>query len=237
MYLVNFASGEKYVEVQKHQNSLLSPCVFNIFEYGDAWLHESGFYERNKYIIEHSDTGVGFCSWKPQIILDAMNQIKDNEIIVYLDVVDHINNQSFFPWVEWNVNNELNGRFIAKHDHFYNKQYTERDCFIGMGCDNTYYWDQLIVEAGTIAFKKNNENINLLNEWASWCRMPEIICKDQNYYGQPNLPEFIEHRTDQSILSNLCYRNKYKLELVNHCQSFIWYNWFEQGMNLTKHQK
>jgi hypothetical protein len=234
-YLCNFAYGDAYKEVQQKQHTLMKSFFANIFEYDDNFVIKSGFYEKNKTIFDQAETGFGYCSWKPLIILDALTKIEVNDTIVYMDVADYVYNPSFYSWLNWNVKEKLNGKFF-NINYYIHGQWTTRDCFIGMNCDTDFYHSQRQLEAGTLAFQKTDENIAFLNEWLYWNQKPEIICKNQNFYGQPNLPGFIDHRTDQSILTNLFYKYGFKGEFMENCRAFIQYNFFEQNMNLTKHQ-
>ena len=102
-----------------------------------------------------------------------------------------------------------------------------------MGCDDPFYYNQRQLECGTIALVKNEKNIALLEEWLQWCLTPDAILKDKNP-KEENDPGFIDHRTDQSILTNLFYKYGLKgigMEYVSPApHGYIVYNYFERGM-------
>ena len=233
-YLCNFASGDIYKNAQRFQKEQLSYYYEKIFEYNDDWLlnEQKNFYEENKYVFLNSDSGRGHCIWKPLIILETLAQVNDGDIVTYLDVADVIYNADFFPWVEDNVLNKLDSRFFIIN-YYKHSEWTTRDCFIGMGCDTEYYWNQRQLEAGTLAFQKNEFNLYFLNEWLGWCKQPSIMCKNQNYFNVPNLPGFVDHRTDQSILTNLFYKYKFEGEYMENARAYILYSHLDK--DVVKH--
>jgi hypothetical protein len=224
-YLCNFAKGDLYKKCQIYQRGFLAPYYEGIFEYDDQFVIDSGFYGRNKYVFEHSETGFGECSWKPYIILDSLSKIEYGDSLTYLDVTDRVQNEMFFSWLQWNIIERLNSRFF-NINYYKHSNWTTMDCYIGMGCNYPEYHNIRQLEAGTLAFVKTDENINFLHEWMSWCCLPEIICRNMNYYGKPNLPGFQSHRGDQSILTNLFHRYGFVGEYNENVRMLIAYNWF-----------
>jgi hypothetical protein len=74
-----------------------------------------------------------------------------------------------------------------------------------MGCDAPRYWTARQVQA-TFSLWSGKAAMEFLSEWLRWCRDRRCITDDQNECGLPNLPGYVEHRHDQSILTNLCIR-------------------------------
>jgi hypothetical protein len=72
-----------------------------------------------------------------------------------------------------------------------------------MECDERKYWDSIQIEAGVIAFRANQNSKRIFKEWLSYCCDENILTDIPNICGKPNFPDFIDHRHDQSILSNL----------------------------------
>jgi hypothetical protein len=52
--------------------------------------------------------------------------------------------------------------------------------------------------------------VKIVEEWLTYCMDPRIITDQDNTCGQPNLPEFRDHRHDQSVISLLVA--KYRIE-------------------------
>lgn len=233
LYLINFAKGDLYKKVQHRQNELLRGFFKDIFEYDENFLIKEGYYERNKEVIDNSETGWGYCGWKGTIMLDAMSKIQDDDLLFYSDVADEIYNPAFFDWLILRTN-QMGGKFFNLN-YYIHGQWTKRDCFRVMGCDTEEYWNHRQLEAGTIGLLKQPDTIDLLEYWSMWCQFPRAIDK-VNQYSQDNLPGFVDHRTDQSILTNLVIKRGWETERMENVRAYIKYNEFEKGMNLTKHQ-
>lgn len=82
----------------------------------------------------------------------------------------------------------------------------KRDTFILMDCDNSDYHNSLHVDAAFLIFRKSNEAIKFVEKWLYYCEIPDIIVGGRNSaetskYGS-ELPQFIQHRNDQSVLGN-----------------------------------
>lgn len=231
MYLVNFAHGEVYKQAQAIQHDLLQPYVLDIFEYNAEILHE--FYIKNWDIIEGSLTGWGYCMWKPYILMDAFVKTSQNDLLFYSDIADEIYNPDFWPWAE-RTTNQLGGH-LFNLNYYIHGEWTKRDCFIVMNCDNQNYWGHRQLEAGTIILRNNPENWKLLMEWYEWCQNPLALDKNPNVLGKPNLPKFMDHRTDQSILTNLVIQRGWDTERMENIRAYIRYNHFDNMLDPEKH--
>lgn len=234
MYLVNFATFGPYKKIQERQTQLLNPYFQEIFSFNDNWIKETWFYKENKDIFDVAETGFGYCSWKPLILLEAFNRLDYGSVVLYSDTADEIYNQDFFNWAKTKTK-ELGGR-LFNLNYYIHKLWTKRDCFVGMGCDSEKFWEHRQLEAGTFALEKNDENINLLNEWLILNTNKHLITKIPNILGKENFDGFVDHRTDQSILTNLVIRNGYPTEYMENFRAFIRYNFYEKDMNLEKHK-
>lgn len=234
LHLVNFAYGDKYVALQEKQRQSLSSHFANIFSYGNNFLYSSGFYGRNANMIEVSITGRGYCSWKPLIMLDAMDKIDSGDYLLYSDVADEIYNNKFFEWVA-NRTSELNGKLIGWNNYVHGN-WTKRDCFILMHCDREEYWNHLHLEAGTICFRKQEDTIQLLKEWLEWNQFTHVIDKSPSVLGN-ELPGFVDHRTDQSILTNLVIERGWKCSTTQEIKNYIHYNEFDKDLPSDKHTR
>jgi len=202
-------SDYKYTNRQKELDEKAKKN-FILHSYTREWLICTEFYKSNKEILD-LDRGGGYWLWKPYIILETLKKIENNDILFYLDCGDIFipELQTFlFSYFE-NINNNyiftLGGR---------NKQktYTKRDCFILMNCDNEYYYEQIQLEAGILCFRKIKENIELVEEWLRYCMNKNILTDIDNITKQ-NLTGFIDHRHDQSILTNLVTKYNFR---ANH---------------------
>jgi hypothetical protein len=181
--------------------------VDEVFIYSKDWLVNSGFYLKNKYILDQKRGG-GYWLWKLYIILDSFNKMNDGDVLMYTDAgVKIINDLTpLYTLASTEINNgKIFFRLPGGH---LNKTWTKRDCFVLMNCDTQEYWEGAQTNAAFQLYVKHQDNIDFINEYLKYARDPRIITDDMNMCGRPNLLGFKDHRHDQSILSLLC--NKYK---------------------------
>jgi len=88
-----------------------------------------------------------------------------------------------------------------------NKDWTRRDCFFYMDCDEEDYWDSNQLEAGISFWRVCDESKKIISEWLEYACDRRIISDDENVCGKDNFPSFQEHRWDQSILTNLAIKH------------------------------
>ena len=88
-----------------------------------------------------------------------------------------------------------------------NKDWTRRDCFVFMNCDEEDYWDSNQLEAGISFWRVCDESKKIISEWLEYACDRRIISDDDNVGGKDNFPSFQEHRWDQSILTNLAIKH------------------------------
>lgn len=232
LYLINFARGDDYKRIQEKQYNTLRYYFRDIFQYDDQFLINSGYYERNKETIDKSTTGWGYCGWKGEIFLDAMSKVEDDDLIFYSDVSDEIYNPEFYQWMV-NRTNQMNGKFFNLN-YYINCNWTKRDCFIDMGCDEEKYWNHRQLEAGTIGLLKQPDNLEFLNLWSQWCQVAHIIDKTPSTKGE-EIAGFVDHRCDQSILTNLVIDKGWETEYMENIRGYIRYNSFDSNLSPWKH--
>ena len=79
-----------------------------------------------------------------------------------------------------------------------------------MNCDEQKYYDAPQIDASYQVYKKCDFVMDFLNEYLKYSENENIITDAPNI-TLPNLPEFIDHRHDQSILSNMAVKYGIKL--------------------------
>jgi hypothetical protein len=141
-----------------------------------------------------------------------MKRCEEGDIVLYLDAgVKVINNlDPLFAITKLNGSMTFSISKTQGESHP-NSMYTKRDCFILMGLDEPYYWDDRMVHAGFSAWKNTEKNIAFLTEWQNYMKHPFILTDDENICGYHNLPDFKYHLFDQSVFSLLC--TKYRMEV------------------------
>ena len=79
-----------------------------------------------------------------------------------------------------------------------------------MECDLPEYHKASQVDGAYVLIQKNEQSMHFVRQYFEYCTDRRIITDEPNTLGQ-NLPQFIDHRHDQSVLSLLAH--KYKIPL------------------------
>lgn len=210
-------SDENYLNEQERLKKLSINLFDNIIEKNRLDLIKTDFYIKNKKILDQKRGG-GFWLWKPFFIYEELKKLKNDDIIIYIDCGD-VFVDGFYQYINEHFKNN---DFLLIEGYFKNYQYTKKDCFVMMKCDSDYYWSSSQLEAGVCGFKKTEKTMKFLEEWLYFCLNENILTDLPNICGLKNLNGFIDHRHDQSILTNLCL--KYNINQVSEIKRYIYYN-------------
>ncbi len=164
---------------------------------------EEDVIEANKELFKFSK-GFGNYFWKPYLIKKSLNEIKNNDYLVYADsgTVFIKNIKPIINFME-----EQKQDIICFKLPLIEKQWTKRDTFIIMDCDSEEFTDSRQVTGNFILLKKTSHSENFVNSYLKYCSNYSVISDAPNTMGEPNFPEFIAHRHDQSVLSLLCKKH------------------------------
>lgn len=211
-YLVTY-SNEKY---RKQQDELMQKAIYSggtdkpIFDRFFNWTEDQLkkefplYWEQNKHILEQP-RGAGFWNWKSKILLETLYRVNSNDVLLYMDCGDCFVETDGLR--ETLLNCEKTDGVYLTAGAFPNYQYTKRDCFFFMGCDEEKYHKAIQVEAGIIVVQNTSFAQELMMNWNYWSRNRHVITDEPNFCGLPNLEGFLDGRHDQSILSLLAMKH------------------------------
>lgn len=180
-----------------------------VLVYDDKWLLEQEFYKQNKWLWEHPHKrGFGWYCWKPYIIWDALSKLEDGDMAMFIDA-DCVPIDDFSVlFDECNRNGGIMLFTAQGHRHY---KWCKRDCYITMGQDEDKYKDVPAGVARFMLFQKGHwRTTQFLMEWITYCVNPKSTTFDPSTI-LPEYEGFIEHRTEQAIMTNLAH--KYGLKL------------------------
>lgn len=206
-YLVNYADKIYYNSQKNNSNSGINVCKFDaVFSYNKIDL-DTEFVNKNNHILS-LDRGAGYWMWKPYVILKALSEIEENDILFYSD-----SGITFIKPLDSLIEIMDKGQekiLVFELEDFHpNKRWTKRDCFYYMNLDTNPFLDQPQILASYMLMRKNSFVIDFMKEWLEYAQDYRIITDSPNECGLPNYPEFYDHRHDQSIFSLLS--RKYNL--------------------------
>ena len=174
-----------------------------------ARLNQTAFSAQHRDILSQP-RGAGYWLWKPFTILEALRQSDPGDVVVYYDVGrrhPHVFRRSVSPLIErcTAMGGMLPGVPIPLMGP--NRMWTKRDCFVLMDCDSARYWNHCQIQTTFSVWKHCQRAVDFLEEWLAYCSDPRIVTDMPNQCGQENFPEFIDHRHDQSIVTNLVLKH------------------------------
>ena len=147
--------------------------------------------------------GNGFWRWKPTIIMNLLNQLNENDVVLYFDAGDE-HKPEFFDFVEKHF--ETNDNLFVNTGIGENRMWTKGDCFLGMNCEYLMDFDYLQCESGLIGLRVNQANKNLVMEWNNFMKVDYYV-NDEKSVMRKDFAVFYEHRNEQSILTNVLLMN------------------------------
>ena len=196
-YLINYAD-EAFAESRlKNSMSGLAAGFDAVIQYGPQDI-DTLFYEKNKEILTQK-RGAGYWLWKPYIILQTLNMVKDGDVVFYSD-----SGAEFITTMEPLLNliqeKEIVGfKMAGQHKE---KQYTRKAVIEKLGLNPFEVGSEDQDMASFIGVKKtanSGEAENIIGTWLKYCQDPELIM-DQPHHSD-EFGEFIDHRHDQSLWS------------------------------------
>gem|GEM_PF-2394263 len=208
--LVSFAAKYHYVETQRRLAA--AAAATGDFDTIESWspdrLRETPYYRAHRDILDRS-RGAGNWAWKPYIIAEALERRRDGDFIVFTDTgMQAIGDDPMppvAPLLTWLAGSERRVAVGVLHGKP-QRAWTKRDCFVLMECDSERYWDADQIQATWIAFMISPTTRHLVAEWLRYAGDARVVTDLPNAMGLPDLDGFIDHRFDQSILSNLVYK-------------------------------
>lgn len=167
------------------------------------------FWKIHGDFITNNKRGYGYWLWKPYIILKQLNNMNENDILVYLDSgCEVINDDTSFK----NMNNLFDKcdeytilYTLTSHDE---KKYNKMDLIDNLNLNNDKIKNSGMIQGAVIFIKKNNTTMEFVKEWYALSCNYHFI--DDSPSILKNDDTFVEHRHDQAIFSLLLKTDKYK---------------------------
>jgi len=215
--------NEKYRRSKKRLISEVKKL--NIFDkviaYGPEDF-ETDFEEKHMSFIEKNSRGGGYWLWKPYFIVKTLENMNNDDILIYADAGCKI-----YPQHKKRLYKYFD---IVRKSNFglLTFQLRPQD-YKGVSLTIEYIWtksdlakrmgvldDKRIMNShqicGTlVVIRKCEHSMKILKEWYSICSQGYHFI-DDSPSAIPNHPDFVEHRHDQSVLS-LCVK-KYGSEIL-----------------------
>lgn len=208
--LVTFATDDF---LQAQQGLTASARALSGFRESIEWnrklLEAAGFCA--DYPELRNKPGAGYWMWKPFILLSALKDPhSSSEWCIYYDVGRGSGNRigrdidPLTLWADKANGGIMPGVLIPEFGP--TAWWTRRDTFVGMECDEANYHSLPQVQATYCLFRRSDKAIDFVQKWWDYSRQIALIGEGEQALNLENLPGFICHRHDQSILTLLCAR-------------------------------
>jgi len=225
--LLTFAGGDKNYKdaLERIYKQATSIELFDIIlPYMDIDLQKDTIFwgQHQKFILKNK-RGYGYWLWKPYLILKTLQQMNDNDILLYLDIgceID-IRKKEYIRELFTIVEKDL---IIGSFTHN-DKNWTKSDLIKRLQITDPNLLNSYQHQASAIMIKKCKETIDLVTEWYNIAIENNYHYLDDSKSIKPNLNGFIEHRHDQSIFSLLT--KKYNIYSKNT---------IEYGINIARNR-
>ncbi len=197
--LINFGNRSYYHSQKINSQSGLSVGDFDqSIQYTPRDIDRE-FWQKNQRVLSQK-RGAGYWLWKPYFIKKALTSLQWGDYLFYCDAGAHFI-ASINPLIE--ICESSNQDIIVFELELLERAWTKRDAFILMDADVPEIIDTPQRIGGYHLWKKTSFSLSLIQEWLDYAQDERIITDLPNQLGQPNYPEFTEHRHDQSSLSLL----------------------------------
>ena len=211
--LISFATNDKWTRSQTNLNKSASKHgIDGYISFNPKNLNKE-FAEKYSKFLRNDVRGYGYWMWKPIIIKQTFDLIEEGDIVLYVDSGNTVIH-SLDYLIQEAVKNDIvlfdnrDGNYQKTTNK--NRQWTKRDCYVLMDCDEEKYYASPQVDAAYQIYKKNDRTIKFIDEYIGYCCNENII-SDLKNITKDNLPEFLDHRHDQSILSLMAVKHNISL--------------------------
>jgi hypothetical protein len=181
--------------------------------YDDVWIKAHPFYEVNRWLFDLPGMiGFGWHAWKALLLRDTLDHAAPGDIVAYVDG-DTYPIRPLAPLYE--QADREGAVFFNVIGHGGHQRWCTGDCFAVMGQDEPRYRE---AEAGCARFlfiKKGDYRAEqLVLEWQAYLLNPYANTRlpGRGTRYAPTDASFVEHRTDQAILTNLVHKYGYPLQ-------------------------
>lgn len=147
--------------------------------------------------------GAGLWVWKSYVMLKTLNEVaKEGDVVFFCDA------GTFFIRNFKHILKTMDQDVWVSNIPLAEKQYTKKETLIKMECEGSEYEDTPQIQSGFVGIRKTRRGIQFAEEWLKFSKDYSVISPEQNP-DYPEIPEYVAHREDQSILSLLAKKYGY----------------------------
>ena len=203
-FFISFGTTHNYkISLNRINREALSLNVFDkVIVYTENDFDENYLEKHGEFMKKNR--GYGFWMWKSYFVKKTMEEMDDEDILVFADCGCHlVNNPTAINRLEsyFKLCNNIDSGILSFQMCFPEKSYTKMDVFEKLDEVNDKMMNSGQLVGGIFVLRKCQNTINLINEYYELCQNYNLI--DESESQLPNDPTFIAHRHDQSVFSIL----------------------------------
>jgi len=202
IYVLNYADGEPYESFRKinTKTAYRFGKADKVIECSSSDIPQS-YKEKHKDVFVY-DRGAGLWLWKPYIIHNTLESLKEGDWLFYSDAgVIFINDIHHI--INCAIDNNLD--VFTVEQPLLCRQFTKRECYHIMGLEDQGNNQAL----GLLLLRKSETSMSFVSEWLHLCENEQLLSPKTFFPEIKEWNDFYSHREDQSILSLL--RDKWGL--------------------------
>lgn len=222
---LTFADQRMHRALHRVQKQAIAMDVYDSIVIANEHSLDLAFREKFAEYLKPGIRGFGYWSWKAQIILQTLRQMKDGDILQYTDAGCHLNPRGRERLNEYflKAQNSESGilAFQAIPPTFHNKKIELLDLRESRWCkgdlcdkldvrSNRDIMETQTIGAGIIFIKKCDESIRIVGSWIDVYKNNFNLIDDSKSKSE-NPSGFVDHRHDQSIFSIIAKLNKVEI--------------------------
>ena len=174
----------------------------------------------NNLLVDHKDfidanpSGYGYWIWKPMIIEKQLKNIKDNDIVFYLDCGSSIISKDSSRFKKYLNLLDKYDMILFQNGEKFEKNFLKMNVINEFELLDTDFLELPIIESGFIIAKKTPFTLKFIKEWKDKLTSNDYNLVNDDLLNLKQLDTFIEHRHDQSILAILARRYENKIKIL-----------------------
>lgn len=169
-------------------------------------IDDTDFWSRHGSFIQNNERGYGYWIWKSYLTKKTLEQMSDNDIVVYIDAGCTINPYGKERLLEYfDLVNKSECGNLSITQRYSELAWTKSEIFNYYEVQNdTRVVDTNQLLGGVFVIRKCDHTVDLVNKWYAGCSNYQLI---DDSISLTNHKSFRENRHDQSIFSII--RKKY----------------------------
>ena len=202
---ITFASNNMKGTLTRFEKELRDSKLFDEVHALSEDDFDEEFKKEHLEWVKQNPRGFGFWLWKPYFIQRFLKSLQYGDILVYADAGCTLSSvQGLQGLMERCVYSPFG---IFANPNCIVQDFTKMDTYYGCEVNPDEYKHKWMIEAGRQIIHKRKNTEYLINKWWEVCTKQNYHYIDDSPSLLPNLPQFQDHRHDQSIYTLLFHKH------------------------------